>query len=133
MGHSLGAATATLVSYAAQQYLNEQLAEAAPVVDAVLVAPPNAGPSGFVEAFNQLVNARSLAFEYDIIPQALCTPSMPACGPSDGGSLGGLVSPVSALPHVPCCTCSLWYSSQLVGAPGLAHALLLTSVCSSEA
>lgn len=68
-GHSLGAGVGTLVSYAAQSYLNQQMGAAAPVVGAVLTAPPNAGSPEFVNAFNQLVNARRLAFEYDIVPQ----------------------------------------------------------------
>ncbi len=68
-GHSLGAGVGTLVSYAAQSYLNQQQGAAAPVVGAVLVAPPNAGSPEFVDSFNQLVNARRLAFEYDIVPQ----------------------------------------------------------------
>lgn len=92
-GHSLGAGVGTLVSYAAQSYLNQQMGAAAPVVGAVLTAPPNAGSPEFVNAFNQLVNARRLAFEYDIVPQAFCTPEMPSCPPGRlPGTVGALLT-----------------------------------------
>lgn len=82
MGHSLGAATATLVSYAAQAYLNltlEDSADPVPMLSAVLVAPPNVGDANFTQLFNEGVNARRIAFQYDIVPQAFCA-TMPACG-----------------------------------------------------
>ncbi|PRW33116.1 lipase [Chlorella sorokiniana] len=92
-GHSLGAGVGTLLSYATQSYLNEKLGAAAPVVGAVLVAPPNAGSPQFVDAFNTLVNARRLAFEYDIVPQAFCTPEMPSCPPGRlPGTVGALLT-----------------------------------------
>lgn len=64
-GHSLGGSVATLVAYAAQQYLVQRLrSAAAPVVSAALFAPPSVGPPQFVSSFNSLVNARRIAFEY---------------------------------------------------------------------
>ena len=38
-------------------------------MDAYLFAPPNAGDADFVSAFNKLVNARRLPFQYDVVPQ----------------------------------------------------------------
>lgn len=73
-GHSLGAGVATLVSFASQAWLDTELGAeggGAPVVGALLVAPPNAGPPEFVEQFNARVNARRLAMQYDIVPQVL--------------------------------------------------------------
>lgn len=61
----------TLLAYAAQSWLDERMGAAAPVVGAALFAPPTAGSPQFVERFNKLVNARRLAFEYDIVPQVL--------------------------------------------------------------
>lgn len=82
-GHSLGGGVGTLVSYAAQSYLNQQMGAAAPAVSSVLFAPPNAGSPEFVDSFNQLVNARRLAFEYDIVPQVryncFCLSSVAGC------------------------------------------------------
>lgn len=49
----------------------------------------NVGPPSFAARFNALVNARRVAFEYDLIPQALCTPRMTACA--------GMTPPQSAL------------------------------------
>lgn len=85
-GHSLGAGVATLLSYAAQQLLESETVAAgaglgnrtAPVVSALLVAPPSVGPPDFMARFNQLVNARRLAFEYDIVPQ-VSRPHRPSC------------------------------------------------------
>lgn len=100
-GHSLGAGVSTLLSLAAQNFLDAAAAGGAAaangsagagssggagggadggsaaaaaeaqaaVVGALLVAPPNAGSPQFVEEFNQRVNARRLAMEYDIVPQ----------------------------------------------------------------
>ncbi len=76
-GHSLGGGVATLLAYAAQQFLRAEAVAAgagpgnstAAVVSALLVAPPSVGPPDFVARFNQLVNARRLAFQYDIVPQ----------------------------------------------------------------
>ncbi|KAL4431070.1 hypothetical protein ABPG75_006326 [Micractinium tetrahymenae] len=99
-GHSLGAGVATLLAYAAQQLLDAEAAAAgaalgngtAPIVSALLVAPPSVGPPDFVAQFNTLVNARRLAFDYDIVPQAFCSPSMPACSSGQQpGVLGGLL------------------------------------------
>lgn len=82
-GHSLGGGVGTLVAYAAQSYLNQQMGAAAPAVGSVLFAPPNAGSPEFVDSFNQLVNARRLAFEYDIVPQVryncVCLRSVAGC------------------------------------------------------
>lgn len=104
-GHSLGAGVSTLLAYAAQQYLDQQYHSrqlpkgGTPAVGAVLFAPPNVGPPGFVERANALVNARRLAYVYDIIPQALCAPSMPACSSaSDEGLVGNLLKQVGAKP-----------------------------------
>lgn len=76
-GHSLGGGVATLLAFAAQQFLEGEAAAAgagpangtAPLVSVLLVAPPSVGPPDFVARFNRLVNARRLAFEYDIVPQ----------------------------------------------------------------
>lgn len=69
-GHSLGGGLGTLVAFAAQAFLDEQMgAAAAPLISAALFAPPNVGPPQFVEAFNAQVNSRRLAFIYDIVPQ----------------------------------------------------------------
>lgn len=65
-GHSLGAGVATLVAYAAQEMLAEQEGVN---VSAALFAPPNVGPAGFASAFNELVNARRIAYEADVVPQ----------------------------------------------------------------
>ncbi|KAL4425099.1 hypothetical protein ABPG77_010413 [Micractinium sp. CCAP 211/92] len=100
-GHSLGGGVATLLAYAAQQFLRAEAVAAgarpgnstAAVVSALLVAPPSVGPPDFVARFNQLVNARRLAFQYDIVPQAFCSPYMPACsGSSQPGVLGDLLN-----------------------------------------
>lgn len=81
-GHSLGGGVATLVAYAAQAFLEEQMgAAAAPLVSAVLYAPPNVGPPQFAEAFNERVNGRRLAFVYDIVPQASAAEPAAACLP----------------------------------------------------
>ena len=50
-----------------QSYLNKVRQQA--TVDAYLFAPPNAGDADFVSAFNKLVNARRLPFQYDVVPQ----------------------------------------------------------------
>ena len=69
-GHSLGGAVGSLLAYASQSLLKSIFpAGKAPRVDAVLFAPPNAGPPAFVDQFNKLVNARRIAMEYDIVPQ----------------------------------------------------------------
>ena len=78
-GHSLGAAVATLVGFSAQGHLDSALGAKAPVVGVVLAAPPNVGPPAFTSAFNTKVNARRLAFQYDIVPQARgCVHAPPA-------------------------------------------------------
>ncbi len=56
-----------------QAYLDEQLQltnKSSVKVDAILIAPPNAGDRLFARSFNKLVNARSIPFVYDIVPQA---------------------------------------------------------------
>lgn len=119
VGHSLGAAVATLASYAAQSYLDEQLGEGAPVVGAVLVAPPNVAGPAFVAEFDQRVNARRLAFQFDIVPQAFCTPTMPACGgaSADASPVGALLAKagVSVMPTNMPGNVSAWNCSQVGG------------------
>lgn len=81
-GHSLGAAMATMLSYRAQLLLDEKLPAAGkgPVkVDALLFAPPQVGDAAFAAAFNKRVNARRIAFKYDVVPQVPCAPQMMAC------------------------------------------------------
>ena len=48
------------------------------IVDAYLFAPPNAGDATFSAAFNELVNARRLPFEFDLVPQ-VGAPHCTAC------------------------------------------------------
>lgn len=81
-GHSLGAAMATMLSYRAQVYLDQQLPAAGKpplAVGALLFAAPNVGNNAFVAAFNSKVNARRIAYVYDLIPQVPCAPRMMAC------------------------------------------------------
>ncbi|WIA35276.1 hypothetical protein OEZ86_003735 [Tetradesmus obliquus] len=81
-GHSLGAALATLLAYRAQVLLDDKLAAAGKplvAVGALLFAPPNVGSDAFVADFNKRVNARRIAFQWDIIPQVPCAPRMMAC------------------------------------------------------
>ena len=69
-GHSMGAGIATLIGYATQTYLNTKMGEGKAVVASVaLFAPPNVGPTAFATTFDQTVNARRVAFDYDIVPQ----------------------------------------------------------------
>jgi hypothetical protein len=42
-------------------------------------AAANVGDAAFATAFNQLVNARRLAYVHDLVPQVPCTPTMAAC------------------------------------------------------
>jgi hypothetical protein len=75
----------------------EDSGEQVPMLSAVLVAPPNVGAEDFVEVFNAGVNARRIAFQYDIVPQAFCTPSMPTCA----GPLRGLFKVGTTPEHTP--------------------------------
>lgn len=84
-GHSLGAAVAQFVGFAAQTYLYDQLSKSAPVVSTVLFAPPNVGPPAFASAFNKLINGRRIAFKEDVVPQIPCTPSQKSCAGSPNG------------------------------------------------
>lgn len=81
-GHSLGAAVATLLSYAAQRYLDHR--RPGVVVDALLVASPNVGDEVFARSFASVVNSRRIMFINDVITQVPCTGGaagrgMPAC------------------------------------------------------
>eukprot|EP00878_Enallax_costatus_P042550 GHUV01049946.1.p1 GENE.GHUV01049946.1~~GHUV01049946.1.p1 ORF type:complete len:320 (+),score=33.21 GHUV01049946.1:1365-2324(+) len=81
-GHSLGAGVSTLFAYGLQLAVNKMTGgkrHSSIRVDTVLFAPPNAGSPAFVASFNNLVNARRIAFENDIVPQVPCTPNMVAC------------------------------------------------------
>ncbi len=69
-GHSSGAGVATLLAYAAQSYLDEQLGPDAPIINTVLFAQPNVGPPAFVSQFDSLVNARRITYQDDIVTQA---------------------------------------------------------------
>lgn len=82
-GHSLGGGVASLVAYGLYQKfqgVKETAKWQRPIINAVLFAPPNAGTSEFVTAFNAAVNARRLAFASDLVPQVPCPPTMVACG-----------------------------------------------------
>lgn len=72
------------MAFAVQRHLNARLGKAAPVVGAAVFAAPTVGPPQFVAAYNQLVNSRRLAFQFDIVPQvsegAACNRRMP-CPP----------------------------------------------------
>jgi hypothetical protein len=77
-GHSLGGAVGSLLAYAAQSYLNSRFrAGRAPVVNAVLFAPPNAGPPAFVDEFNKRVNARRVVSSSTSCPRWLLLPPPP--------------------------------------------------------
>ena len=68
-GHSLGGGMASLIGFATQSYLDTKLGAKAPVASVALFAPPNVGPAAFANKFDTLVNARRLAFEYDVVAQ----------------------------------------------------------------
>jgi hypothetical protein len=68
-GHSLGGGVGTLLSYAMQSYLDDEMGAGAPTVNAVLSAPINAGGPEFVGLFNERINARRIVFKYDSAPQ----------------------------------------------------------------
>lgn len=69
-GHSLGGGVGTLLAYAAQSHLGQQLGDAAPVISTALFAPPNAGSPEFVASYNERVNGRRIAYQDDLVPQA---------------------------------------------------------------
>jgi hypothetical protein len=48
-------------------------------VDALLLAPPNAGDATFASQFGSKVNARRVLFENDVVPQVPCSPTMVSC------------------------------------------------------
>ena len=73
-------------------------------VGALLFAPPNVGNSAFVRAFNSQVNARSLRFQNDVVPQLPCVPTMVACS-------AGVLMPTNQPGNV-----SLWKYSSVGGA-----------------
>ncbi|EFN56007.1 expressed protein [Chlorella variabilis] len=90
-GHSLGAGIGTMVAFAAADYLAASMGpDEAPVVQAVLFAPPQVGDSSFVDAYNQLVNGRMVDYADDIINQVPCDPLMPACPATPSGILGSV-------------------------------------------
>eukprot|EP00775_Hariotina_reticulata_P007421 gene7421-7630_t len=112
-GHSLGAGVATIVAYMAQAYLDQKLSVrvAKVKVDAYLFAPPNVGDAVFVAAYNRMVNARRIVFQYDLIPQMPCTPTMANCNATSGNAtwqytpIGGtLLLQAADMPQQP----SLW-------------------------
>jgi hypothetical protein len=48
-------------------------------VDALLLAPPNAGDATFASRFGSKVNARRMPFIHDVVPQVPCFPGMISC------------------------------------------------------
>lgn len=98
-GHSLGGGVGTLVALAAQQHLDARLG-AGPVVSAVVYGAPTVGGPAFVNLFNARVNARRVAFQYDIVPQAFCA-DMPACRPGRQPGLVGAILWANGISIVP--------------------------------
>ncbi|GAX76022.1 hypothetical protein CEUSTIGMA_g3465.t1 [Chlamydomonas eustigma] len=79
-GYSLGAALSTLLSFMAQELVDQMSTVGDKVhISAVLIAPPNVGDHSFVASFNRKVNARRVPFLYDVIPQLPCAPENIAC------------------------------------------------------
>ena len=92
-GHSLGGAVGSLLAYAAQSYLNSRFrAGRAPVVNAVLFAPPNAGPPAFVDEFNKRVNARRVVFEFDVVPRVAAA--------AEAAAAAAAAAPAAAAAHL---------------------------------
>jgi hypothetical protein len=80
-GQSLGAAVATLLSARAQRFLQRQCANKTawqdwpwqqPLVTGVFFAAPHVGDAAFTADFNSRVNARRVAFSYDLTSQVGC-------------------------------------------------------------
>jgi hypothetical protein len=80
-GQSLGAAVATLLAARAQKFLKERCADKPawqdwpgkhPLVTGVMFAAPHVGNNIFAQDFNARVNARRVAFHYDLTSQVRC-------------------------------------------------------------
>eukprot|EP00798_Chlamydomonas_sp_ICE-L_P001392 gene1392-32761_t len=68
--YSRGAAIGSILLYLVQKYINEAVPGLNLIkVDAFLFAPPSAGDNVFNKRLSEMVNIRSIAFVYDIIPQ----------------------------------------------------------------
>ncbi|KAI8462395.1 MAG: Alpha/Beta hydrolase protein [Monoraphidium minutum] len=97
-GHSMGAAAATLVSYAAQRYLDVH--RPGVVVSALMAACPNVGNAAFAKAHGMLVNSRRFTFVNDAITLVPClggegARGMPACASTPVRTDKGLKAPAS--------------------------------------
>lgn len=65
---------ACLVLVLLQDYVDDDVK-----VGALLFAPPNVGDATFAARYGKKVNARRIPFQYDVVPQIPCTPTMIGC------------------------------------------------------
>ncbi|KAL4425990.1 hypothetical protein ABPG75_010006 [Micractinium tetrahymenae] len=92
-GHCMGSAVGKLLASAAQDYLNNQLGDQAPLINGVFFAPPQFSSTPLADRYNSLVNSRDVDFKADLISQVPCVPAMPACPANTSGILGVLGVP----------------------------------------